>query len=96
MINFWDKTVQGGAEKEIETYITNDLDNNWVGKLNLKIQKEDENIMTKELDISVPALEQEIAKIRMQMPSEKGKYLLVAQINMDGEQVESIREFTVE
>ncbi|HKI88103.1 MAG TPA: hypothetical protein VKA38_03685, partial [Draconibacterium sp.] len=96
MINFWDIKVNVGAEKEIEIYAINDLYDDWSGKLKIQILKGDEAVLSQTKEITIPALEREIIKTQVEFPSEKGDYQLVAEINLDGESVKSIRDFSVE
>jgi len=96
MINFWDKKVMADSEKEIEIYAINDLDKDWKGRMTLYISKGSNMVNTQEKELTIPALEREIIKFHFEMPSEKGKYKLVAEIDLHGEVVRSIREFSIE
>lgn len=96
MINFWEKAAQKGSAKEIEIYVSNDPDKDWNGKLTLRIQKENNITATHEKEITIPALGQKVITFLVEMPSEKGKYIMEAELNYKGEPVKSIREFIVE
>lgn len=96
MIHFWDKTIFPGAEKEIEVYVINDTGTDWQGKLTLQIQQEGQQVTGQEREITVQALEREIIKFEIIMPSETGNYQLTAKINFQNEPVISMREFIIE
>lgn len=95
MIDFWDIKVNPGVERKITIYAINDLYDDWHGKLSLQIQKENGPITTQEREITMHALERQLLDFQVKMPSEKGNYKLVAEINMQGEQIKSIREFAI-
>lgn len=96
MINFWENKVESGIEKEVEIYAINDLGADWQGKLILQIQKEGQQLNSQEREITIPALGREILSFNVEMPLKKGDYRLIAEINLQGELVKSIREFSVE
>lgn len=96
MIDFWDKAVEAGSAKEIEIYVTNDLADDWNGKMILRIQKDNSIATNYEKEITVPRLGQQRLTFQAAMPSEKGKYRMEAEVNYQGEPVRSIREFIVE
>lgn len=96
MINFWDKKIKPGEEKDISVYAINDLYDDWQGKLTLLILKEDQQINSEARDVTIPSLVLQVLNFHVKMPSKKGNYKLIAQLNLEGEQIKSIREFSVD
>ena len=96
MINFWDNFVNPNFKKNVEIYTVNDLDVNWSGPITFNILKGEKVISKQVKDITVPALGRIITNFPVEMNGEKGAYRLEVEINLNGEQVKSIREFTVE
>ena len=95
MINFWDNKINPDEEKDISIYAINDLYDDWQGKLTFKILKESEQITSEVRDITIPSLGRQLLNFHVKMPSEKGNYELIAQLNLNGEEIKSIREFSV-
>lgn len=96
MINFWDKTVSVGNNLEVEVYTINDLDNSWNGSLTMTLLNGSDTIIKLVEEIEIPALDRVITSFNLKMPSKKGDYQLVAEINFKGESVKSIRDFSID
>ena len=64
--------------------------------MKIQILKNEENVTNQSEEITIPSLERDIIKKHIKFPLQKGDYRLVAEINLDGESIKSIREFSVE
>ena len=96
MIDFWDIKAKSGDEKDITIYAINDLYNDWQGNLSVQITKNNEQVSDETREVTIPSLGQQLLNFQIKMPTEKGNYKLVASLDLDGEQIESIREFVIE
>lgn len=96
MVDFWEKTISPGAPMGLEVYTVNDLDSSWSGELNLTIRNENKTIYSKSKRIDIPEYERVVTTFPVEMPFEKGSYVVQAEITLNGEPVKSIREFEVE
>lgn len=95
MVNFWEKEVLPGETKMLEVYAINDLDHEWKGQLTMTILNEGTAISKTSEKIQIPEYGRIILKYPVEMPAEKGKYKIVAEVEYQGDPVKSIREFSV-
>ncbi len=95
MIDFWEKDAAPGAKKNIKVYAINDMDTEWQGDIILKINKGDQDLITRKREIIIPSFGKKLLTFEMKMPSEKGTYTLIASIDLQGEPVKSIREISL-
>ena len=95
MINLWDKNVKPGIKKNIEIYAINDFDYAWQGNLTMYILAKEKSVLNLEKAIEIPATGKEIVNFEIETPLERGKYTLVAEINLNDEIIRSIREFEI-
>lgn len=96
MINFWKNKQEAGKEQTFPIILINDTYEKWSGNLELSLIKDGKTLITKSIAASIEELGKENYNATFQLPTEKGKYQLVAAINYKGELVKSIREITVE
>jgi len=96
MINFWKRTAAGGSNQQFEVYVINDYNETWDGTLKISLNEESRIISTQEHEITIPATGRIILNSEISVPDVKGHYKITAHIEVDGQQVQSIREFTVE
>jgi hypothetical protein len=95
MINYWELAIKGSQEHAFELYTINDLESAYSGSLKLSLQKEGQNVVTSIKDLVIEAYGRKISTLSLVFPDEPGDYKLVAEILVDGERVQSIREFAV-
>ena len=95
MIDFWEKAVNPGAELKLDVYAINDLDTPFTGNIKLRIIKDGKEISMQEKEVSISPLGREIPSFTITVPDEKGEYQMEASINLNDEEVKSIRDLKV-
>lgn len=96
MINFWENSLEGGREQNFEFISINDLDTEYRGLLSLRIQKGSQELVSSTRDLEIPPYGRVMKQAALLIPEEKGEYMLIAEILVNGESVKSIREFAVQ
>ncbi|MBC7721765.1 MAG: hypothetical protein H7068_07040, partial [Pedobacter sp.] len=95
MLDFWKSTLRGGEEQTISMILINDTYDKWAGNIQLLLVKDGKVMITKNITATIQQLGKENYRSTLLLPTEKGKYQLVAEIIYKGEQIKSIREFNV-
>jgi beta-galactosidase len=95
MINFWENSAQAGERKEIEIVAINDLESGWEGVLRLAVRNGEKEISAREARLNLEAYGRVTHLFEIEFPPEAGDYQLVAEIEVGGEPVKSIREFSI-
>jgi hypothetical protein len=93
MINFWEKSIQASENHEFEIYLINDLETEWNGKLKLKLLHDENTVALIIEQVSVDAFGRIVKNIKIELPKKPADYKLVAEIENNGELLNSIREF---
>jgi hypothetical protein len=95
MIDKWDIAYKTGEEIAVPVIIINDTYEDWNGGLKLSLIKGEQILNQLSNDINTEKLGQSKTEFKITIPSEKGKYMLVAELEYNNEPVRSIREFEV-
>jgi hypothetical protein len=95
MIDWWDVACNSGEEIKIPAVVINDTYDDWGGEVRLFINKQDQSIEQQASKVIVEKLGRAEHEFTITIPSEKGKYSLVAELIFDDEPIRSIREFEV-
>lgn len=95
MIDKWDITYKSGEEVTIPVIIINDTYENWRGTVTISLFQESENLLKESMVLKAEKLGQVKHEFIIHIPSEKGKYMMVAELEYNNEPVRSIREFEV-
>ncbi len=96
MLDFWDEEVTAGEERTLKVYVTNDLHEDWAGKIRLVLWSKGEIAAEQTQSCKVEALGSKVIAFKQEMPKASGDYLLVAErIGPDDETVRSLRGFKV-
>lgn len=96
MIEVWDKTFFPGSTVYVPVHIINDTYEKWSGSIKLSILSGEQVVTQKNISCELDGLGKNVYNNDMKMPSENGKYKLVAEIIYKGEYVKSIRDFIIE
>jgi beta-galactosidase len=96
MINFWKSKIEGGKEQEIPIMMVNDTYEKWSGKINLTLEKDGKVVQDQIISAEIQALGNENYSATLKLPTEAGKYTLVAEIVYNKESVKSCRDITIE
>ncbi len=96
MINFWKNKLEASSSQAFPIILINDTYEKWAGNIQLSFIKDDKTVVAKNIAAKINELGKENYSASLQLPTEKGKYQLVAEINYNGELVKSIREITIE
>lgn len=94
-INFWESAVAQGTKENIELLLINDTYSDWMGDVKLSLQKGNEIVAEEIQEISIDALGKITTRFPADFAVEPGSYSLIAEIMVEGEKVQSIREFEV-
>lgn len=93
MLDEWGNEIKTGAAHEYKIIAINDLEQEWTGKVYLRILDKEKMISEGSVDIVIPAFGQETAMISLTSPLSPGTFTLVASLERDNEKpVKSIRE----
>ncbi len=95
MIDKWDIVYKAGKEIIVPVIIINDTYEDWNGGLKLSLIKGEQNLEQLSNDVNIEKLGQSKTEFKISIPSEKGKYMLVAELEYNNEPIRSIREFEV-
>jgi hypothetical protein len=96
MVDFLKNKVKAGAKLDIPVIMINDTYVKWSGSINLTLTRDSKVVLKKTIPAVLEPLGKETLNSRIDIPSEKGSYQLVAEIIYKGESVKSIRDFIVE
>jgi len=96
MINFWELTIKGNQDVQFEVYAVNDLESEFNSNLELSLLRNDQEVAKTKQEISIEPFGRTITKPTISISAEKGIYKLVAQIEVNGEIVKSIRDLVIE
>ena len=94
-INKWDEQFSPGEKVEVPVIVINDLYKDWKGNVVLRILRDGETISEQTKNCTVTSLGQETLSFNVTIPSEQGKYQLVAELITEGMPVRSLRDFNV-
>jgi beta-galactosidase len=95
MIDKWDIIYKQGEEIIIPVIIINDTYGDWNDTLTLSLLQDEKAIVEKSTKLNVEKLGQVKYEFSIKIPSEKGKYKMVAELEYMNEPVKSIRDFEV-
>ena len=95
MIDKWDIAYKAGEEIIVPVIIINDTYEDWNGGLKLSLIKGEQILNQLSNDVKIEKLGQSKTEFKISIPSEKGKYMLVAELEYNNEPIRSIREFEV-
>ena len=96
MIDFWEKKLNGGVDISFDIFIINDLNEDFHGKLKFYIENDSGIVTSKEQNITLQAVGRSILNYGLMIPEKNGNYRIVAEIEVKGEVVRSVRKFEVE
>jgi len=96
MLDTWEKSYKAGSEIEVPVYAINDLYNDWQGELTVSVLKDDQLISSQTFPLTITSLGQEIQKVKISIPIDKGNYQLKAAIQLNNQEVFSLRDLKVE
>ena len=95
MIDFWQEKLPGRYKQNVDVSIINDLPEEWQGKLIFYIRQGEQRIGEQVQNCMVPPLGRIVMTFPLEIPAQTGIYDLIAEIEVDGERVSSIRRFKV-
>ncbi|MBN2377274.1 MAG: hypothetical protein JXD22_12790 [Sedimentisphaerales bacterium] len=96
MIDKWQRSYPAGSAIEVPIFVINDLYQDKQGRVKLFIRQGEKKIQLKTKSLTVPALGREIINFALQMPTETGKYDLIAElIGFSESPVKSVRSFSI-
>ena len=95
VLDFWDEVVNAKQIESVKLVLLNDLAAEWTGPVTVRIEKEGSVVASKQMTTTIPPYGKTEESVALSAPLSKGSYRLVSSLNLAGEAVESIREFTV-
>lgn len=95
MIDKWDIAYKPGEEITVPVVIINDNYEEWRGSVTMSLLKEEQILTQKSTALNVEKLGQVKHEFIFDIPAEKGKYIMIAELEYNSEPVRSIREFEV-
>jgi hypothetical protein len=95
MIDWWEMACKPGEEIKIPVAVINDTYEDWSGDVRLLLMKEGQALGQQTAGFAVEKLGRSQQEFSITVPSERGKYLIVAELEFNNEPVRSIREFEV-
>jgi beta-galactosidase len=95
MTEWWDITCKPGEVIKIPVAVINDTYEDWNGEVKMSLMKREQVLDQQSSKLTVENLGRAEHEFSMTMPSERGKYSLVAELEYNNEPVRSIREFEV-
>jgi hypothetical protein len=95
MIDRWDITYKPGEEITVPVVIINDTYEEWSDTLTLSLLNNRQSLEKLSVVAKVESLGQANQEFLINIPSEKGKYVMVAELKYNNEPVRSVREFEV-
>ena len=96
MIDHWKEQIIGSASGTVKVYVINDLPERWSGPVTLTLTRDGQTVWQQEKEVTAEPLKRAMPEFDFQVPSERGQYQLVAQIEgADGETIRSLRNFDV-
>ncbi len=91
MVNFWEKKLSVGTITDLEIYAINDLPHAWIGNITVSWIKKEKTVLSMVREVKLEAYDQQIVPYSMTVPNEAGNYQLIAELELEGEVVRSIR-----
>jgi len=95
MIDKWDIAYKPGEEITVPVIIINDTYEEWSDTLTLSLLNDRQLLKKLSVVAKVESLGQSKQDFLINIPSEKGEYIMVAELEYNNEPVRSIREFEV-
>jgi len=95
MINRWESKLHPSDTIKVPVYLINDLYKPWSGLLLLSLIKDNKPVKEFRQQVTINALGRQIFDFRMVLPDETGSYQLIAEINVNNERVQSLRNFEI-
>lgn len=96
MINYWNSKVSGGLDEKIEVYVINDLDEDWRGSVQFRVEREGRVLQQDTVPCRVAAYGREILSFEAHVPAESGRYKLIAEYRgANDDPVRSFRDVDV-
>ncbi len=96
MIKKWDNSYQPGEKIKVPVILVNDLNKDWEGEVTFKILKGEEEVFAENRAAQVESIGKNELVFIIYMPSEKGAYEMIAEIDVMDEKVFSTRLFEIE
>jgi len=95
MIDWWNLSCKPDEKLEIPVAVINDTYDDWNGEVKISLMKGEQVVQQQSSKLFVENLGRAEHEFSITMPSEKGIYSLVAELEYNNEPVRSIREFKV-
>ncbi|HVN57336.1 MAG TPA: glycoside hydrolase family 2 TIM barrel-domain containing protein [Bacteroidales bacterium] len=96
MLDEWGSDVPAGKSHRFRILAINDLGQDWIGKIVLKLYRDGEVVAEKSITGLVPGFGQISDGIDLSVPDIEGRYTAVASLEKDGDKpVKSVRELPV-
>jgi hypothetical protein len=95
MIDMWDTRLKAGASQSVPVSVINDLSEHWQGKVTLHIEQNGKVISRQAQSCRVEGLGRQTRVFELDIPRQRGNYLLVAEIQPAGRPVRSLRDILV-
>jgi beta-galactosidase len=96
MLDFWAEEVKAGSSAQLKVFVINDRYTDWKGEVRLRILKGDQEVSSQEEKCAVAALGREIPELKVEFPSEPGRYVIQAELNDGaGKTIRSLRDVSI-
>jgi hypothetical protein len=95
MIDIWEKEYAGGSKINVPVYVINDLAQPFNREIQLSFLLDGQTVSTCKKEINAQPYEVLIVPFEVEAPGKAGNYLLKGEYTLNGDNVYSIRDFSV-
>ena len=95
MIDFWDEEIAGGTKCQFNIFVINDLCEDWEGAVSFRIVRDGKKVAEQSKPCKVGGLGREVLTFEQVAPKRTGDYQIIAELDMKGTAVRSLRDFKV-
>jgi beta-galactosidase len=96
MLDFWADRVPAGCQRDMKTYVINDLETPWKGDVHLRVLRAGQVIGETSQPCTLPSFGRQILAFKLSLPGEPGDYLIQADLtDATGAKIRSLRDVRV-
>lgn len=96
MIDWWERSTDGGSELRLPVHIINDYPHDWSGGLSLQLLRSGDVVINEEQQISLESFGKKVVDFTIKIPEKPGEYQLISTVVLPTDTVRSYRSFSVQ